>query len=266
MPSPFQGIDPFIECQGLWQDFHHGVIGGVRDEISNRLPDPYFARIDERMRVIEIPAREVRQILPDVAVLREREAPGARGGLAGTLTLEAEVIPLRYLEEVREAFIEIVHLPERRVVTVIEVLSPSNKSASGRSDYLAKRNAYIRGDVHIVELDLLLGGQRGRRPEQRAGVVDPLGKLGHLVAAGPVADEDGEVVVGVRAVDRRERLPLAGDVQQVAHVDPPLDGATVPLDLEILLLGGGDAPEERSLATGEVHRQKRGPDFPHISR
>ena len=160
MPSPFPGIDPFIEDQGLWQDFHHGVIGGVRDEISNRLPDPYFARIDERMRVIEIPAREVRQILPDVAVLREREAPGARGGLAGTLTLEAEVIPLRYLEEVREAFIEIVHLPERRVVTVIEVLSPSNKSASGRSDYLAKRNAYIRGDVHIVELDLLLGGQR----------------------------------------------------------------------------------------------------------
>ena len=160
MSSPFPGIDPYLASQGFWQDFHLRYMLGLCDAISDLLPEPYVARIDERMRVMEVPAQEVRQFRPDVAVVRRGGEPASGIPAAGTLTLEPELIPLRYLDEVREAFIEVVHLPDRRLVTVIEVLSPSNKSGSGRSDYLAKRNALIHQDVHIVELDFLVAGQR----------------------------------------------------------------------------------------------------------
>ena len=66
------------------------------------------------------------------------------------------------------------------------------------------------------------------------------------------------------AVDRREGLALAGDVEQVTHVDPALDRPAMPLDLDILLLGGGDATEDRLRAAGQVHRQERGLDLPAV--
>jgi hypothetical protein len=49
---------------------------------------------------------------------------------------------------------------------VIELLSPSNKERPGRDLYLAKRSALLVQQVHLVELDLLLGGRRlpMRRP------------------------------------------------------------------------------------------------------
>ena len=160
MPSPFPGIDPYLESQGFWQDFHPRFTLGLCDAISDLLPEPYVARIDERMRVVEIPLREVRQFRPDVAVVRRTGGSEPDTPAVATLSLEPEVIPLHYLDEFREAFIEVVHLPERRLVTVIELLSPSNKTGAGRADYLAKRNALILQDVHIIELDFLLTGQR----------------------------------------------------------------------------------------------------------
>ena len=53
-------------------------------------------------------------------------------------------------------------MPERTVVSALQLLSPSNKAGSGRRDYLAKRQAVLRQDVNLVELDLLRG--RGRVP------------------------------------------------------------------------------------------------------
>lgn len=60
--------------------------------------------------------------------------------------------------EVRDSWVEIFHLPEMELVTVIEVLSPTNKGGSGRGDYLAKRDALLDSPVHLVEIDLLLAG------------------------------------------------------------------------------------------------------------
>jgi hypothetical protein len=64
------------------------------------------------------------------------------------------------VDEAREVYLEILHRSDRSLVTAFELLSPANKEAPGRSLYLAKRNALLVRDVHVVELDLLLGGQR----------------------------------------------------------------------------------------------------------
>jgi hypothetical protein len=73
---------------------------------------------------------------------------------------EARMDELVIEEESRESFIKIVQLPQRTLVAVLELLSPSNKEGAGRIEYLAKRNALLLQDVHLVELDLLLGGRR----------------------------------------------------------------------------------------------------------
>ena len=53
MPSPFPGIDPYLESQDLWPDFHVGFTATLCDAISEQLPDPYVARIDERMNLVD---------------------------------------------------------------------------------------------------------------------------------------------------------------------------------------------------------------------
>ena len=66
-------------------------------------------------------------------------------------------------EEHREAFIEIYEAnPDQRLVTSIEVLSPSNKrpGTEGWELYQRKRQSLLLGNVSLVEIDLLRGGQR----------------------------------------------------------------------------------------------------------
>jgi hypothetical protein len=64
------------------------------------------------------------------------------------------------LEEVHETRIDILHRPERHLVGVLEMLSPTNKSGDGFLEYRAKRKAILQQSIHLVELDLLLGGSR----------------------------------------------------------------------------------------------------------
>ncbi len=90
-------------------------------------------------------------------------------------TIEPQTVALAKGEiEVRDRWIEIVSLQELELVTVVEILSPSNKLGEGRGEYLTKRDSLIDQPVNLVEIDLMLGG----RPM-------PMGKrlpAGHYVA------------------------------------------------------------------------------------
>jgi hypothetical protein len=159
MSSPFPGIDPYLESQDLWPDCHVNFITTLRASINEKLPEPYVARIDERMNLFEL-HKEEKQIRLDLAVVRQRAGQATAASPGGTLTLEPVTIPLKYLDEYREAFIEIHHRPTDKVVAVVEVLSPGNKTGNSRRDYLAKRNGLMNRDVHLIEFDFLLGGRR----------------------------------------------------------------------------------------------------------
>lgn len=74
--------------------------------------------------------------------------------------LEPATIPTVILDEDREVFLKILHRPERSPVAVPELLSPGNKVGLGRQEYLGRRSAVLRQEVHLVELDLLASGQR----------------------------------------------------------------------------------------------------------
>lgn len=163
MPSPFPGVDPFLEDQGYWEEFHWKYINYVQEALAERVPDDYEVRIEERLSLVYEPDLSPhRRILPDVAVL---QSPGtSRPGAAsmGTATLEPVLLtlPSRRLEEVSEQRIEIRRFPDRELITAIEMLSPSNKQPPGDLLYSRKRLELIHQHVHLVELDLLIGGER----------------------------------------------------------------------------------------------------------
>jgi len=162
MPSPFPGMDPYIESPTHGSDFHHRFIGSLSEVISAAVPDRYYARIGEDVVLIEpeLPLRQGR--VPDVLVTRDT---GRAGSVIEAATPESRIKPatlanIEFIDPHTETFIEVLRLPEQEVVAVIEILSPTNKSGDGRGFYIEKRQQLLRQKVHIVEIDLIRAGKR----------------------------------------------------------------------------------------------------------
>ncbi len=147
----------------LWRGVHHRLITYMADTLSQCLPPRYLADIEERLYVVQ----SFRALWPDVLVKRR---PRTRVPVKAGPALRAEgrlgngdepVLLSIEPAEIAEAFIEIrVAGDKHRVVTVIEFLSPSNKSAGtpGRSQYLKKQRRILRSRTHLLEIDLLRRG------------------------------------------------------------------------------------------------------------
>jgi hypothetical protein len=159
-------MDPYIEACALWEDFHTGLIGEIHRMIAEVVPDRYMVRMGERsyISLVGQEGKESHPFHPDVAV-REPQVPPGTSPATATAVLEPEGIDLRAFiaEEFRESFVEIYEsFPEQRLVTCIEILSPSNKRprTEGWDQYQRKRQSLLLGGVSLCEFDLLRGGQR----------------------------------------------------------------------------------------------------------
>jgi hypothetical protein len=172
MKSPFPGMDPYIEACGLWGDFHHDLISAIKNGLAQVAPERYLVRTGERsyLVLVEEEGKTTRAMLPDIRVTESATAKKPRHGKSGAAVLditgpEIEPVELRAFieEEHREAFVEIYEAdPDQRLVTSIEVLSPSNKrpGTPGWDLYQRKRQSLMLSGVHVVEIDLLRGGRR----------------------------------------------------------------------------------------------------------
>jgi hypothetical protein len=153
-------MDPYLEDPAFWPDFHGRFITYWSDALNAVLPELYEARINERVELIDSEQERAIVVAPDVTLSRGEPWSGSGSGAATSTLVEPVMIPLVYLEESRETFLEIRRRSDRTVVTVLELLSPANKSGGDRGSYLAKRELLLRQDVNLVELDLLRAGQR----------------------------------------------------------------------------------------------------------
>jgi hypothetical protein len=161
MPSPFPGMDPYLEDPAYWSDFSARFLTYLCDLVNERLPDNYEARIDEKVNLIETSPDRIKLIEPDMALSQDGPSPPGVVVSAGVGTLEPVTIPhLIVEEEQHERWIEILHRPERSLVTTLELLSPANKEEPGLHRYRDKRFALLLQEVHLVEVDLLLAGRR----------------------------------------------------------------------------------------------------------
>jgi hypothetical protein len=157
-------MDPFIEGQ-RWEDFHASYIPALRDTLVPIVRPRYVIHVEERVYLQHTFEEHARHIYPDVAVAEWKagEQPGTGSGRAIVATApDVEVLTLPMPVRRRELFLTLRDRENREVVTVIEVLSPTNKRAGsdGRREYLEKRDAVLLSAAHLVELDLLRGGER----------------------------------------------------------------------------------------------------------
>jgi hypothetical protein len=126
MPSPFPGMDPYLEGS-LWMTVHSQLSAEIARQLAPKLRPRYLALMTERF-VLEIP--------------------------------EGVAVATVMLTPVPHVTVEIRDVPDRQLVTAIEVLSPTNKRGEGRSEYLAKRQRLLLSTAHLMEIDLLRQGQR----------------------------------------------------------------------------------------------------------
>jgi len=162
MPSPFPGMNPYLEQDDAWHDFHERFMPLVADRIASQVDPRYIVKIDEHVFIHEFSADERRFLgRADISVARGSPAAGAaRRTAAAVLDAPAAgYVPAVDVE--RLAFVEIRDRRQRQLVAVIELLSPANKRPGGdRDQYLATRHEVLSSTAHLVEIDLLRGGQR----------------------------------------------------------------------------------------------------------
>ncbi len=162
MPSLFPGMDPFIESQ-RWRDFHTTFITIVREMLMPRVRPRYVVDVEQYVYLAREEDDPDRLIEPDLALVDAADAWTAElpnsGGTA--LAVEPVVHTVPVPKRFRQAYLTIRNRESQDVVTVIEVLSPWNKTpGDGQTEYLVKRTNVFLTPAHLVELDLLRGGRR----------------------------------------------------------------------------------------------------------
>jgi hypothetical protein len=166
MPSPFPGMDPFLEEPSLWPDVHHRLISEIQATLNTRLRPKYYARVEVRVYISDEDDPGRVSLVPDVRIGAApsgdhlAKAPSSQAGVAVLGAVEPVEVMAVWEEEIQEPQIQIVERELHQVVTVIEVLSPSNKTAGsrGRASYVEKRHEILRSPTAWVEIDLLRAG------------------------------------------------------------------------------------------------------------
>ena len=136
MPSPFPGMDPYLEPH--WLDVHTALVSEARRALNRVLPPGLVARVEERV-AIESDDQAVRRIAHNRDVSSRSTA----------FVVELDPIVERFIRIIDEA---------GELITVIEFISPTNKRQPGLDDYRQKRAALLAAGVHMVEVDLVRAG------------------------------------------------------------------------------------------------------------
>ncbi len=178
MSSPFPGMDPYLEAPERWPVFQRQLLTCLNDVLQPGVGDRYRLRSATRVYINE-------QVL-FTSIIRE---------------------------EHREEYLELRQRPSGRLITVVDLVSPANRTtATGRNEYLRTREEFRRQGAHIVELDLVLQGQSCLNLS-----LENVPQYDYLVSVSRAQHPDRfEVYTStLRARLPRFRLPLAGDDRDV---------------------------------------------------
>ncbi len=173
MPSPFPGMDPYLEGSE-WGSFHSQLIVSISRQLAPQLRPRYTALVEKRFvldsgheldsgQELAISTQNGsgrRDVYPDVGIA-ERESTAGISQAAPVAVLEPTVqIPTVVARDVPQRWIEIRDTAQRQLVTVIELLSPANKRGRGYREYVERREEILASRAHLLEIDLLRRGHR----------------------------------------------------------------------------------------------------------
>lgn len=158
MRSPFPGMNPYLENPELWSEVHSRLIVAIADDLTDHLSEKYRVAIEKRT-YFSGGDDSLLVGIPDVSVVGKSPEQSQLSATA-TLPVEPITVTVPMAEEVQERYLEIREVATGSVITTIEILSPKNKrSGEGRQAYERKRNQVLASLTHLVEIDLLRGGQ-----------------------------------------------------------------------------------------------------------
>lgn len=262
MPSPFPGMDPYLEDPWIWPDFHLTLAVAIRTELNRRLPTGYVARVDRYIWVQEPETDEYKRLgKPDVFLTGEC---GPTGLPTATAVVAPVEITLPSQTDKGIPYVKLVDRARRRLVTVVELLSPANKApGKDREAYLMKQREYLASDVNVVELDLLRKGERlpwippslaianyyilvSRAAERPRAFVWPFTVRDHLPPIViPLSVQDGDVSLelGTCMNQLYDSAGYARELDYTQTPTPPLDEPDATWARE-LLLGHSSAQKE----------------------
>jgi hypothetical protein len=190
-------MNPYIERDAVWSDFHWEYIKAIKKALVPQVRPEFFVKIGEQIYIRT--DEESRHLvgLGDVSVTKTSIQPEANGAVG---LLEAPVrlrVPQAAYEE-KVPFIEIFDKEYQSLVTVIELLSPSNKrKKKDREQFIGKREQILESSVNYVEIDLLRGGRRM-----------PLADMPVCAYCVMVSPADDRPEVGFWPIGLRDPLPV----------------------------------------------------------
>jgi hypothetical protein len=220
MPSPFPGMDPYLEDPAIWSGVYAAILGAIFERLGPAVRPKYLVRYEERVYVTSEEDPGYRVLVPDVRIIEREPSPLVRqsapaGGLAIT-----EPVPVTTIDdEIHEHSLKVIDVQDRTVVTVIELLSPTNKTANsfGRESFLKKRREILKGDASWIEIDLLRGGERVSHLSEAAHAE----YMVYLLRGGPPRKGF------VWPISIRQRLPVIAVPLRGTDPDVPLDLQTI---------------------------------------
>jgi hypothetical protein len=215
MPSPFPGMDPYLETPRRWPDFHNHLAAEICAAM-NGIPGPnYVASLTSSIAYVAVEVTPRRSIQPDVAVLQTSSRPDE--GAAGVAILAPAPVESAVPWEVPTKLyrVEILTTEQEQLVTVIEILTPANKRPGheDRVEDLRKRRDLLLSSAHLVEIDLLRGGQRPPLEE-------PVPAAPYYVV---VSRAERRPRVEVWPIQLRDRLPIVPVPLREPDPAAPLD-------------------------------------------
>ncbi|MEZ4863098.1 MAG: DUF4058 family protein [Caldilineaceae bacterium] len=222
MPSPFPGMDPYIEDPEIWSDFHLDLAAEIRTRLNQVIQPHYVARLTPRVTYEIVEIAKTHMVRPDVGIWRSQPSPQPVG--AAVLIPPAPITSTVKLEvPFRLANVEIRKTGTLELVTAIEILSPVNKQPShdAYSDYQRKRRELLRSAAHLMEIDLLRGGQRP--PLEEA-----VPQAAYYVT---LSRADRRPTVEVWPLQLQDRLPILPVPLTEPDPDAPLDLAATVADI-----------------------------------
>jgi Protein of unknown function (DUF4058) len=162
MPSPFPGMNPFLELRDQWPGFHLHYISELARQLGPRIAPEYYTQVEHHVFLHEVDDERLQALRrPDITVFESDRKAEHIGGTAVAISAPVEVRIPSTVDVVKVPYLLIRNRASRKVVTAIELLSPTNKArGSDREVYLGKRKELLASMAHFVEIDLLRGGPK----------------------------------------------------------------------------------------------------------
>ena len=219
MASPFPGMDPYLEGE-FWQEFHERLANQISAQLMPLLAPKYVALLAKRYVIdrsaVGLFGLPERVFYPDVHVVERGSQVAAPAPASAILTPPSAEVPNAL--DVPQLSIEIRDVAQRRLVTVIEILSPANKHGDGAYEYNQRRIDLLHTWTNLLEIDLLRGGER-------IVLGGPLPSAWYYVYLTRAASRSTTSVWGLQLADRLPTVPVP-----LLRPDPD-----VPLDLQAAL-------------------------------